>query len=173
MDRILQRMLRAAKLETALYEEVEHDENATSEALVVVVLSSVAGGLGAVFFGGLVPVVMGVISGVVGWLAWSGVILLIGSRLFPEEGTEADLGQLLRTMGYAQAPGLLRVAGIVPVLGWPVVFAANVWMIATTVVAVRQALDFRSTARAVAVVMIGWVAMLVVSFVLGGFALMP
>jgi hypothetical protein len=150
----VQRMIGAARLDTAVYEEVERDRTATPQAMAVVVLAAVAGGIG--MGTGLRGLLLGTVLGLIGWAVWAWLIYFIGTRLLPEAGTHADTGELLRTMGFASSPGLLRVAGIVPVLGPLVVIVTFVWSLVTTVIAVRQALDYQSTGRAIGVCLIGW-----------------
>jgi len=151
------RMLRAAKLDIDLYEEVEHDEEALGQATAVVVLSAIAAGVGSIGIGGLAGLVSGTLSALLGWYVWAFLTYYIGTRLLPEPQTEADHGQLLRTLGFASAPGVIRVAAIIPGLG-PIVFlVASVWMLVAMVIAVRQALDYSSTWRAIGVCVIGWV----------------
>ncbi len=168
MNQLFDRMLRAAKLDSMLYEEVEHDPGATGQALAVVLLSAAAAGLGSPMGGGLGTMTVNAIIAIVSWFVWSGIVYLIGTRLLPEPQTEADYGQLLRTIGFSSAPGVLRVVGFIPVLGWAVSLIAQVWMLAAMVIAVRQALDYKGTGRAIVVCLIGWVVMIVVSVVLGG-----
>ena len=168
MSQLVDRMIRAAKLDSLLYEEVEHDTTATSQALTVVVISAAAAGLGSPVGGGIGTMITNTIVALVSWFVWSGVIYFIGTRLLPEPQTEADYGQLLRTIGFASAPGVLRVVGFIPLLGWFVLLVASVWMLVTMVIAVRQALDYRGTGRAVVVCLIGWVAMMGVTALLGG-----
>ncbi len=162
MAAIQDRMLRAAKLDVELYEEVEHDEGAMGQATTVVVLSALAAGIGSFGVGGLMGLIGGTLAALLGWYIWAYLTYFIGTRLLPEPQTEADHGQLLRTLGFASAPGLIRVVGIIPVLG-PIVFlVASVWMLAAMVIAVRQALDYTNTWRAIGVCAIGWVAQAVI-----------
>jgi hypothetical protein len=165
----LQRLLGAAALDTAIYEEVEADQTATTQACAVVVLSSVAAGIGARGFGGYTIANVAFISVValIAWAAWAIVTFEIGARLFPEASTRADVGQLLRTIGFSTTPGLLRAFGVLPGLTYPAFAVASVWMLATMIVAVRQALDYRSTARAIGVCVLGWVLALVMAIVIG------
>jgi hypothetical protein len=158
------RMLRAAKLDVELYEEVEHDEGALGQATIVVVLSAVAAGIGTLGIGGLTGLVSGTLAALLGWYVWAFFTYYIGTRLLPEPDTQADHGQLLRTIGFASAPGLIRVVGIIPGLGTIVFSVSALWMLVATVIAVRQALDYTSTWRAIGVCAIGWV---VQAFVLG------
>lgn len=172
---LVQKMISAAKLDVALYESVEADPNATTQAMTVVVISALAAGIGAIR-AGVMAVVISIIAALIGWVVWAFLCYFIGTKLLPEAGTDADLGQLLRTTGFAQSPGVLRILGIIPFIGWLISFVAAIWMLVATVVAVRQALDYTSTGRAVVVVFIGFVVyfictmMLAVLGVAGGVA---
>jgi hypothetical protein len=95
------------------------------------------------------------IGSLVSWAIGAGVIWVVGTKLLPEEGTKSDVGELLRTLGFASAPGMIRIFEIIPGLRWLVVVVAILWTAAAMVVAVRQALDYKSTLRAVGVVLIG------------------
>ncbi len=165
MATIQDRMLRAAKLDVQLYEEVEHDEGALRQATTVVVLSAVAAGIGSLGIGGLAGLVSGTLAALFGWYIWAFLTYFIGTRLLPEPQTRADYGELLRTIGFASAPGLIRVVGIIPGLGQIVFAVAGVWMLIATVIAVRQALDYTNTWRAVGVCAIGWVVQSVILMV--------
>ncbi|MFO7930668.1 MAG: YIP1 family protein [Desulfosalsimonas sp.] len=156
MNPFADRMIRAAKLEPALYEEVEADKGALGQAMGVVVLSSLAAGIGAVSIQGAGGIVIGTITALIGWYVWAFLTYLIGTKLLPEPQTHADHGELLRTIGFSSAPGIIRILGIIPVLRGVVFFAAGVWMLAAMVIGVRQALDYTSTWRAVGVCVIGW-----------------
>jgi len=151
------RMIRAAKLDVHLYEEVEADKGALGQAMWVVVLSSIAAGVGSIARGGLGGILMGTITALVAWYLWACLTYFVGTRFLPEPQTRADVGELLRTIGFSSAPGLIRVLGIIPGLGKVVFLAASVWMLAAMVIAVRQALDYSSTLRAVGVCFIGWI----------------
>lgn len=155
MASITERMIRAAKLDPGVYEEVEADSTAMGQAVAVVVMSSVAAGIGASNFN-LVPLILGVIAALAGWYIWAFLTYFIGTRLLPEPQTHADLGQMLRTIGFASSPGLIRIFAFLPVLGGFVAVIAWFWMLAAMVVAVRQALDYSSTGRALGVCLIGW-----------------
>jgi hypothetical protein len=151
-------MIRAAKLDVQVYEEVEADRDATGQAMIVVVLSSLAAGIGSLGSGAVQGILVGTLAALLGWVVWAFLTYFIGTRLLPEPQTKADYGQLLRAIGFASSPGLIRVLGIIPFLG-PIVFlVAGVWMLVAMVIAVRQALDYTSTARAVGVCLIGWLA---------------
>ena len=153
------RMIGAARLEVRTYEEVEADRSATSQAMGVVLLSSLAVGIGSLGLGagGLGGVVAGCIGALIGWVAWAFLTYIIGARMLPEPQTRADLGELMRTLGFAQSPGLLRILGSIPGLGPLVLGIVSIWMLVAMVTAVRQALDYTSTWRAVGVCLVGWV----------------
>ena len=156
MNVFVDRMIRAAKLDVKLYEEVEHDTTALGQAIGVVVLSSVAAGLGVVGKAGIASLFMGIIAALAGWFVWAYLTYFIGTRFLPEPQTKADVSELLRTIGFSSSPGLIRVFGIIPGLSWILYFIAGIWMLVAMVIAVRQALDYRSTGRAVIVCIIGW-----------------
>ena len=168
MASFVDRLVGAARLDAKTYEEIEADPTAMGQAMAVVGAAALASGVGSFDSGGTTAVAA-VIGGFVGWLAWALITWLIGTKLLPEPATSADLGQLLRTIGFSAAPGILNVLGIVPVLGWIVWLVAAVWQLAAMVVAVRQALDYRSTGRAVLVCFIGWVVYVAASI---GFAVL-
>lgn len=160
MSTFTERMIRAARLDRALYEEVEADETTLPQAMGVVLLSSVAAGIGVIAVNGAGGLVVGTIGAFLGWYVWAVIVYLIGTKLLPGAETKADIGQLLRTTGFSASPGILRVAGIVPGLGSIVFLVAVLWMLAAMIVAVRQALDYESTGRAVAVCVIGFLVQL-------------
>jgi hypothetical protein len=166
MSSFVDRVVGAARLDARVYEEIEADTTATGQAMAVVAAAAVAAGIGSLR-SGPAGAVVAVVAGLVGWFAWAFVTWLVGTKLLPEPGTSADLGQLLRTIGFAAAPGLLNVLGIVPFFGWIVAFVAWVWQLVAMVVAVRQALDYTSTGRAVLVCVVGWVIYLAVTVGLG------
>jgi hypothetical protein len=147
----------AAALDVAIYEDVEADRGATAQAFIIVLLSSVAGGIGATGVTlGAVNVAFFSMVALLAWAGWALVTYTIGVHLLPEPQTRADVGELMRTIGFASTPGLLRVLGVMSPLAKPVFVLTTLWMLAAMVVAVRQALDYTSTARAVAVCVVGW-----------------
>jgi len=164
MSIFIDRIIRAAKLDVQLYEEVEADTKAMRQAMGIVVLSSIAAGIGNVARGGLGGILSGTIVALIGWYIWAYLTYFIGTKFLPEPLTEADPGELLRTIGFSSSPGLIRVLGIIPGLAGVVFLVASIWMLVAMVIAVRQALDYKSTWRAVGVCMIGWI---VQSLILG------
>ena len=172
MATFTQRMIGAAKFDVQIYEEVEADATAFGQAMGVVILSSVAAGIGMAGHQKGMGLLAGTIGGLAGWFIWAWLTYFIGTRILPTPQTEADWGQLLRTLGFAASPGILRCLGFIPLLGGLLFFLTGVWMLVTTVVAVRQALDYTSTLRAVGVCLIGWVVYGLV-FVLIGRLFLP
>jgi hypothetical protein len=157
MTKFKDRIILAAKLDVNLYEEVEADKGAMRQAMGVVVLSSIAAGVGSIGTGGGSGMLVGMIAALVGWYIWAYLTYFIGTKFLPEPQTKADLGELLRTTGFSSSPGLIRVFGIIPGLAGVVFSVASIWMLVAMVIAVRQALDYKSTLRAVGVCAIGWI----------------
>jgi hypothetical protein len=169
MSTWIQRAIGAARLDPAVYEEVEADESALGQAMGVVVIASIAAGIGASFRGPQGPSLLaGVLFNLVGWFAWAFVVYVVGTRLLPTAETKADVGQLLRTTGFAASPGVLAILSVVPLVGGLIGFAVGVWELAAMVVAVRQALDYQSTGRALAVCAIGFAVYVLIAIVLAG-----
>ena len=164
MTDLKERIIRAAKLDVNLYEEVEADKGALGQAMWVVVLSSIAAGIGTIAQGGVVGILVGTITALIGWYVWAYITYFIGTKFLPEPQTRADHGELLRTIGFSSSPGLIRVLGIIPGLTGIIFLIAAVWMLVAMVIAVRQALDYTSTFRAIGVCLIGW---LVQALILG------
>jgi len=106
---LTRRMIRAAKLDVRLYEEVEADTHATSQSMFVVVLSSLAEGIGGIVIWGIKGLIFGTISAIIGWFVWAYIVFYIGTKVFPEPETKADHGELMRTLGFSSAPGIIRI----------------------------------------------------------------
>ena len=165
----LRRVIGAAMLDPAIYEDVEADKTATMQACATVILSSVAAGVGVRELGAQTLPTVAFVSALalLTWVAWALVTFGIGVRIMPEPQTRSSVGELLRTTGFATAPGCLRVLGVVPGATIPVFIVTAIWMLAAMLVAVRQALDYKTTARAVAVCILGWVLAIAVAIALG------
>ena len=160
---MIKRMIGAAKLDIATYEEVEADASATQQAMVVVVLVALATGIGTYGSGGPVGLIVGIVAGIGLWALWAWITYFVGTTLLKTAETKANWGQLARTLAFAQSPGVLKVFGFIPVLG-PLVFAiASIWQLVAMVIAIRQALDYTSTWRAVGVAVVGFIPYAIVS----------
>jgi hypothetical protein len=160
---LVERAMAAARLDATAFEEVEADETATSQAATIVMIAAVASGIGNIN-GGVVQAVVSVVMALVGWILWSVITYFIGVTLF--KGT-ATVGELLRTLGFAQAPGVLYILGIIPILGGLVGFVVAVWILIAGIIAIRQALDI-STGQAIITAVIGWLVILIPMMLLGG-----
>ena len=160
---MFQRMIGAAMLRRETFEEVEHDSAATIQAVMVVVIVAVATGIASLGTGvegaptGVGVFIGGIIIGLVSWAFWAWITYFIGTRLLPDQDTNADWGQLARTLGFAQSPGIFRVLGVIPGVGPTILFIAVIWQLVAMVIAIRQALDYTSTWRAVGVALVGFI----------------
>ena len=164
---MVNRMLRAARLEVPLYEQVEADLTATNQALLVVVLVAVASGLGAAIgasiagtsAGGLIGrLVSGLLTALIGWAVWSYVVYFVGTRFF---GGTATYGELLRTLGFAESPSVLLIFSFIPVLGGILSVVVGIWTLVSSFIATRQALDIDNT-KTFFTILIGAAALLIV-----------
>lgn len=165
----LQRLIGAMALDRAIFEDVEADERATGQAFLVVLASSVAAGIGfrSPDEQTLASIVFFSMLALLTWIGWALLTFEIGTRLMPDTVTRSNVGELLRTLGFAATPGLLRVLGIMPSVMLPVHVVTTLWMLAAMVVAVQQALDYRSTTKAVAVCGLGLALSVSIAIVLG------
>jgi hypothetical protein len=162
------KMIRAAKLDMALYREVEVDKGATGQAFLVVLIVSIAAGIGMGLMvlgeGGmwfLWGLLVGLLTSIAGWLVWAFIAFFLGITIFRGSKTRTTCGEFLRTFGFAQSPGMLKIFAFIPIIGWWIILATWLWSLWAGVIAAREALDF-STARAVGTVVVGWVIALVV-----------
>ena len=154
-NNLFDRIFRAIKIDVELYEEVERDKSATIQAGLVVVLSSMAAGVGALQLGAS-NFLLAPIFSLISWYVWAYIIYFVGVKLFPEKNTKSNHGELLRTIGFSSAPGLLRVFGVTPDLMAVTFIGSAFWMLACMVVAVKSALDYDSLWKAFGVVVVSW-----------------
>lgn len=161
-DSVVSRAIGAAMLDIETYEAVEADRTATPQAAMVVLAVAISSGIGS-WGSGSPGIFAGVISAFLGWLLWAGVTNLVGTKLL---GGTADWGELLRTLGFAQAPGVFLILGIIPILGGLVYLVVALWTLATGIVAIRQALDF-GTGKAVITALVSLVVVAVAASLLG------
>ena len=166
---MLARMLGAARLNVDTYEDVEKDKGATVQALLVVIVVAIAAGVGGMLSGDIDlgrGLAFGAIRGVVTWAAWALMAWLVGTTILKTQDTEANWGQLARTTGFAQTPGLLTVLVFLPAVGTVIAFLVFIWQLATMVVAVRQSLDYTSTLRAFFVILIALIPVLIINAII-------
>ena len=159
----ISRVFRAIKIDVELYEEVEKDKAATIQAGFIVVLSSMAAGIGALQLGASNFLLAPIVS-LISWYVWAYIIYFVGVKLFPEKNTKSNHGELLRTIGFSSAPGLIRVFGITPDLMAVTFIGSAFWMLACMVVGVRAALDYKSLWRALGVVIVAWLFQAILLF---------
>jgi hypothetical protein len=166
MQIYLQRLIRACKLEPGLYEEVEADKKSFNQAMLTVILSSVAAGIGTITTGKFIGMILSTVIALISWLIWAYLVYIIGTKLLPEKQTNSNTAELLRTIGFSSAPGIIRVLGIISSLRSSVFFIASIWMLASMIIAIRQALDYKSTLRAVQVCVLGWIVQILLVFLI-------
>ncbi len=155
MESLVDRIIRAGKLDIDLYREVKADPNALGPAMNVVVISSLAAGIGSLQLG-IKGFLVGTVAAFAGWFIWALVIYIVGAKILPEPRTNASLGQFLRVVGFASAPGIIRLLAGIPYLGGFVIFAASLWILTAMIMATRQALDYEGVWRAAGVCLLGW-----------------
>ena len=161
----ISRIFRAIKIDIELFEEVEKDKKATFQAGSVVVLSSLAAGVGSIHLGASNFLIAPALS-LLSWYVWAYIIYFVGVKLFGDNKTKSNHGELLRTIGFSSAPGLIRIFGFTPELMSITFIGAGIWMLVAMVIAVRQALDYQSTWRAIGVVVIGFLVQAIILIVL-------
>lgn len=175
-NRILSGMIKAARLDKAFYEEVEHDANYDRDALGVVILVSLVGALGG-FLGslisgaGVIAAILGLLVGILiaigGYYLWAFVAHFVGTRFFKGTG---DMGEVRRALGFAYAPQIINILAFIPCVGWLISIAAWLWSIATGFIAIRQSLDQDDTNAALTIVVSAIVTFIVIAIVSGIFA---
>lgn len=146
---IVDRMIGVMKLDGPTYEEIERDRDATTQALIVVAIVAVAGGIGAFRDNGVAGLIGGIVGAIIGWIVFSFVAYFVGTKMIPGKYTAATPGELLRVMGFAQAPGVLSIFGLIAILGPILAFVGAIWGIVTAIVGLKAALEM-STGRAIA-----------------------
>jgi hypothetical protein len=167
---MLERMIGVARLNVHTFEEVENDNNATTQAMLVVVIVSIAAAIGGLLaFGGnpITGLIFGVLRGLLGWALWALVTYLVGTTIFNTPNTHANWGQMARGTGFAQTPGVLQIFAFITFLGGLIALVASIWQLVAMVIAVRQALDYESTWRAVGVVVVGFVIVIIPMIIIG------
>ena len=163
-----QRLKKAIFLDVAFYEEVEKDKKFTDQAMMTVALVSIVQGL---MIAGFAPIALlqGILGSLIRFLIWAFFIAFVGTRILPEPETESNTGELIRTLGFAYAPGLLVVLKIIPIISTFVDPVVTILQLAAMTIAVRQALDFNSTVRAVGVCIVAFILMIVALTLFIGF----
>jgi hypothetical protein len=162
---IIDRSLGFIKLDDATYESVERDTSATTEAGIVVALVAVAGAIGAIDDGG--GAIIGTLIGAfISWIVISYLLFMVGTRLLPSGNTQADLGQLLRVVGYAQVIGVVSIIGIIGDAGEVIAALIGLWGIVMFVKAIKSALEM-STGRAIATAIVSYIVLIIIAAIIG------
>ena len=165
---MISRMMRAASLDSHLYEEVEADSSAILQAISIVILVSIVRGISTLTEAdnALSGIGIGVVGGLISWSVWAFITYIIGVKLLRTEATNSSWGELARVTGFAQTPGLLFILVLIPVVGQYIALPVLLWQLFAMVVGIRQALDYTSTLRAVSVVLIGFVVVVIIQYML-------
>lgn len=161
---IIDRAMRVARLELPVYRAIAGDANATREAAVVVAVVALASGLGALrdSFG---AVLLSVFAAFLGWIIFSAMTYFFGKNIFGTPTTQVNVESLLRTQGYARAPGVLSIFGFIPIIGWLISLVGAIWALVTAIIAIRETLAI-TTGRAIIVAIIAAIASGIVTGIL-------
>jgi hypothetical protein len=157
------RVIGAMKLEPNAFEDVERDPTAIGQAVGVIVLAAVSAGIGNIYWGGISGIVTTAITSLIGFLIWSVIVWLVGTKLMPEPTTKADFPETFRVLGFSAAPGLLSFITIIPLLGYLIMFVIWLWQMASMIVAVKAVLDYSTIGKAIVVVLIGFIINLIIT----------
>ncbi|HWI19439.1 MAG TPA: YIP1 family protein [Vicinamibacterales bacterium] len=162
MTIFFRRFVGALMLDAGAFEDIEAHRDAAVQSMIVVMLACAAGGVAAAGLGAAQPAsfVAGIVLVLGAWLVWVTVIAALGTIVFAEPQTKSNLTELLRTLGFAAAPAIFLVFASMRAAALFILVLVSLWMIAAAVLGLRQALDYRSTARAIAVCVIGWIVAL-------------
>lgn len=168
---LFDRMMRAARLDSSLYDEVDADSSATSQAWMVVILTAVAtaigGAIGATITGHpgalAAAVVGGLLTQIIGWVVWTFVVTWVGNTLL---GGQATYTRMLRSLGFAYSPGIFNILNFIPVLGGLITFIVGIWQLVASFVAIREGMQF-SNGKTIATMIVGIVALLIVFAIVG------
>ena len=157
------RVVGAMKLDPNAFEDVERDPTAIGQSVGVIMLAAVAYGIGNLYYGGFRGILYGACTSVIGFLVWSLIVWVVGTKVMPEPNTKADFAETFRVLGFSAAPGLASVITFIPILGWLLMLLIWLWQIAAMVIAVRQVLDYSTTGKAIVVVIVGWIVNIILT----------
>ena len=140
-----------------MFDEVMADAKAMTQSIIVVFIYGAAVAYGSFGRAGVSGINSAIIITLIGWYIWAFSTYIAGVRLLPETGTTGDRKAFMRAMGFASAPGWLRLLGLVPGLGGVIFVGASVWMLVAATVAVKKALNYESTYRAAGITVVCWI----------------
>lgn len=158
------RIVGALRLDPATYEAVEQDRGATTQAGLIVVVAAIAGAIGGAG-DGWNGIIAGILTTLLGWVVYSGLVYLVGTRFLATPTTSANWQEVARTLGFAYVPLWLGIFGFIPVLGPILALVGAIWFVVASVIAIRHALDF-SMGRAVGTALIAFVGYLIVGAII-------
>ena len=170
----IKRIFRAIKIDPDLYEEVEHDKSATFQAATVVVLSSLAAGVGAIHLGAS-NFILGPFISLASWYFWAFLIFIVGTKLFPDKQTKVSFKKVLTAVGFAHSPGLIRFFAVTPELMIPIIFLTQFWIFAALIISTKQILNLKSNLKSFGIVFLSFliIVFLSISFVMSRMNSMP
>src|SRR5688500_18583355 len=166
LDRLIERLKGVRRLQGTTFEEIERDRGATVEALIVVVLVAIAALIGSLGNEGADGLGSGVTGAIVGWLAFSAICYILGTRFLASLETKSSWGELLRVLGYAEAPNLVAIVAFIPLFGGLIAGIGAIWALLAAILGIRQALEV-PYARAAGVAVVAWVIRLALLFLIG------
>lgn len=158
---LTERIIRALRLDANLFEEVERDRNATGQALTVVVIAAISSGIASLLALEFLTAILAVPLAFLAWVVGSYFAYIVGTSLFKTPETRTSLGECLRVLGFAQAPGIFSFITFVPILGALAALVIGIWTFIAGVIGIRQAMEF-STLRAVGTVLVSAVIQAIV-----------
>lgn len=160
------RIIRASKLDVKFYEEISTDDTALGQALVIIVSSSLAAGIGGIPKFGWSHVFVGTFVNLASWFLWVYIIYILGTKLARWSGSRVSFPQLLSTLGFSASPGLLRILGLVPFTTDVIFFISAAWMLIAVIVAARLALDYRRIRQSVIICVGSWIIQFLIILIL-------
>ncbi len=171
---MIDRIMRAIRLDWTVFREIAEDPNAMTEAAIIVTVVTFLSAVGT-FIGALIgelgmgTALLGFFSGwlisgiLIGWIGWAVLTYFVGTLLFQGK---TDIPEMMRVLGYANAPNLLGIFGFIPCVGWLISLAGAILALIAGVIAVREAMEFDTT-KAIVTVVIAWVIAFVISLAIG------
>lgn len=186
-----QRIKGVFSLNREVFREIEQDESALSQAAIIVLLVAILAGAGAAgaaamgaaalqslsefasdfdlpalspAFGTVGAFFNAFIGAFVSWIVWALVTYLIGVKVFNGEST---VSEMLRLIGFAQAPRLMSVFSFIPCVGFLFSFAGWIWAIVTSIIAIQEGLDLDS-GKSFATILLSIIAVIIVNMVIVG-----
>jgi hypothetical protein len=164
---MIERMIRAVRLDRTLYREVADHPEYMSEAVLIAVLVSALSAVGALFTmqqqGFLLFLLQLANSLLFGWVLWAVIAYYVGSRFF---GGRSSITEMMRTLAYAGLPRLLGLFSFIFCLGWILALIGWLMTVAAGVLAIRESMEFDSSSALITAI-IGFILYIAASVVIG------